>query len=65
MIEFRWVVFGPNKQLEYRMLSMGIDASGALSPGKEWGDWRVVPTIDGNDAAYQDLAASGGIVDAP
>ena len=62
MIELRWIVFGPNKQLEYRILTPSIDASGALCPGTKWTDWKRVPEIDGEEAAYDDLQASGGLV---
>ena len=65
MIELRWVVFGPNRQLDYRVLTPSVDASGALCPGTGWSDWRTVPTIDADEVAYQDLAASGGLRDAP
>ena len=61
MIELRWVEFGKNRQLEYRTLTPGIDASGALCPGIGWGDWTRVPSINGDEAAYQDLIASGGL----
>lgn len=63
MLELRWVEFGPNRQLEYRV-AVAVDASGGFCPG-EWGDWKIVPTIDGDEAAYEDLRASGGIVGAP
>lgn len=65
MIEIRWVEFGPNKQLEYRVMTPSVDASGALCPGPGWSDWKVVPTISGDEAALEDLIASGGIADAP
>jgi hypothetical protein len=58
MIELRWVEFGPNKQLEYRILRpMGVENSG-------WSDWRIVPTVSGDEAAFEDLVAFGGIADA-
>ena len=70
MIELRWVVFGPDTlgskhQLEWRVLMPSIDASGGLCPGREWSNWQIVPTIDGDEAALEDLVASGGIVGAP
>jgi hypothetical protein len=65
MIEIRWVVFGPNKQLEYRMKPVVVDNWGSPRSIGEWSDWKIVPTIDGDDAAYEDLRASGGIVGAP
>lgn len=65
MIELRWVEFGPNKQLEYRVLMLSVDASGAFCPPGVWGDWKIVPTVSGDDAALEDLIASGGIADAP
>lgn len=61
MIELRWVAFGPNRQLEYRVQQVAIDASGALCPGSGWSDWKIVPTVDGDEAAMEDLIASGGI----
>jgi hypothetical protein len=61
MIELRWVEFGRNRQLEYRYLTMGVDASGALCPGNDWSDWKIVPTVTGEEAALQDLIASGGV----
>lgn len=66
MIELRWVEFGPNKQLEYRTKIYSgrrLDATGKTPD--VWSDWVVVPTIDGNEAAMQDLIASGGIAGAP
>ena len=71
MIQLRWVIFGVNRQLEYRSLKLRIDASGALTPlpmaGNEtdWTDWEIVPEIEGTEALYEDLRASGGIVGAP
>jgi len=65
MIELRWVEFGPNRQLEYRYLTPNVDASGALCPPGEWSDWKIVPTVTGDESAMQDLIASGGIVGAP
>lgn len=64
MIELRWVVFGRNRQLEYRVLMPAIDASGALCPGPGWGNWTVVPSVDGDEAALEDLIASGGLPEA-
>lgn len=62
MIELRFVVYGPNKQLEYRVITPSVDASGALCPGKGFCDWIVVPAVDGDEAAYEDLRASGGLL---
>ena len=62
MIELRFVVYGPNKQLEYRTITPSVDASGALCPGQGWGEWVVVHTVDGDDAAYDDLRVSGGLM---
>lgn len=66
MLEFRWVEFGPNKQLEYRQWKVRIDASGAITPLPmpiEWTDWAIVPTVSGDQAAFEDLIASGGITE--
>ena len=73
MIELRWVEFGNTglgpgqgyRQLEYRTYILDVDASGEFCPSGEWTDWKVVPTIDGDEAAVEDLIASGGIADAP
>jgi len=65
MIELRWVTYGQNKQLEYRILAFGIDASGALTPGGGWSNWIQVKTVTVDEASYEDLRASGGIVGAP
>lgn len=68
MIELRWVTFGPNRQLEYRTLKWRVDAGGALNvlPAPiEWTDWKRVPSVDGDEAAYQDIVASGGIMGSP
>ena len=64
-IEIRWVKFGANRQLEYRSLVPCIDASGALCAPSFWSNWQIVQTIDANDAAYEDVRASGGIAEAP
>lgn len=61
MIELRWVEFGPNRQLEYRHVNIAVDASGGLCPGQGWSDWKVAQTITGDEAALEDLIASGGI----
>ena len=58
MIELRWVEFGPNRQLEYRTLIPRVDTNSTLYPG--WSNWKIVPTVDGEEAAFQDLQASGG-----
>ena len=65
MFEIRWVEFGSNRQLEYRQLKVRVDASGAITPLPmpiEWTDWVVVPIVSGDEAAIEDLIASGGIV---
>lgn len=64
MIELRWVVFGPNRQLEYRVMTPSVDASGAFCPGPGWSHWKVVPKVDGDDAAREDVIASGGLPEA-
>ncbi len=66
MFEMRWVVFGPNRQLEYRTkLYSGrrLDAMGKTPD--VWSDWVAVPEVEGHEAAMEDLRASGGIVNAP
>lgn len=63
MFELRWVVFGPNRQLEYRHAVLVVDASGALCPSDQWSNWIIVPKVDGTDAAFEDVQASGGIAD--
>ena len=67
MIELRWVVFGPNKQLEYRVITPFVDASGALCPSSAgWDSWKIVPEVDADEAANEDMRASGGLIwDAP
>ena len=65
MIELRWVEFGPNKELNYRVMMPSVDASGALCPGSQWSDWKKVPTVTGDEVSLQDLIASGGFADAP
>lgn len=65
MIELRWVVFGPNRQLEYRTREVIIDHWGDLRKVDGWTDWKIVPNVDGDEAALGDLIASGGIVGAP
>lgn len=59
-VQMRWVVFGPNKQLEYRYAVPKLDGN-----GNEWTLWIVVPNVNGHDAAMEDLAESGGIAGAP
>ena len=61
MIELRWVEFGPNRQLEYRTRNIVNDNWGGYSKVSEWSNWQIVPTISGEDAAYEDLRASGGL----
>jgi hypothetical protein len=64
-IEIRWVKFGANRQLEYRSVVPNVDASGSLCPPGQWSNWKIVQTIEANDAAYDDVRASGGIAEAP
>jgi len=65
MIELRWIEFGPNRQLEYRVQKRIVDNWGTMHGFGDWSDWKIVPTIDGEEAAYEDLRASGGIANAP
>jgi hypothetical protein len=65
MIELRWVVHGENRQLHYRFMLMGVEASGAMAPGAGWSPWQSVPEISVEEMSYEDLRASGGIVGAP
>jgi len=67
MIELRYIVSGEMKrvrQLEYRWLPPCTDASGGLCPGTAWSDWKVVHMITEEEAAYEDLRASGGLPEA-
>lgn len=65
MIEIRWVnITKTNRQLEFRFITPCVDASGALCPGGEWSNWQVVKSIDADEAAYEDLRASGGLAGA-
>jgi hypothetical protein len=61
MIELRWVTGGPNRILEYRTRPIIIDAWNDVRGIKGWSDWKVVPQIDVNESAYEDLIASGGL----
>ena len=61
MVELRWVKFGPNIQLEYRTMHPVSNNWGHLTGVSEWSDWKIVPTIDGNEAAMGDLISSGGL----
>jgi hypothetical protein len=65
MIEIRWVKIGAGRQLEYRSLVPCVNASGCLCAPSIWSRWRIVQTIQANDAAYEDVRASGGIMEAP
>jgi len=65
MIELRWVKCGSIRRLEYRVLyDHAIDASNALLPPTGWSDWMTVPTVGTEEAAFQDLTAAGGLVEA-
>lgn len=61
MFELRWVKFGQYRQLEYRYRGLIVDNWGDIRGLRGWSDWKVVETVDGNDAAYEDLIASGGL----
>jgi hypothetical protein len=62
MIEIRKVsIRADHWQLEYRWRILATDASGALCSTDKWSDWKRVETIDADDAAYEDLRASGGL----
>ena len=67
MFEMRWVALGNlgRRFLQYRFIQPCVDASGALCPGDKFTEWRDVPTIDVNEAAWEDVVASGGIANAP
>lgn len=65
MIEMRWVALGRQRHLQYRFIQPCVDASGALCPGDKFTEWQTVPTIDVNEAAWEDVVASGGIANAP
>ena len=45
MIEMRWVHLGGQKQLQYRYITLNVDASGALCPPGEWSEWKAVPDV--------------------
>lgn len=62
MIEIRSVMMGKRfVTLQYRYLTPSVDASGCFCPPGEWSTWRDIETVDVNDVAYEDLAASGGL----
>ena len=61
MFELRWVTGGPNRVLEFRTRMLRIDAWNDVCGIKEWSDWMPVPSTDVNEAAYEDLIASGGL----
>jgi hypothetical protein len=65
LFELRIVMFGPNRQLEYRQREAAIDNWGEIRRVGDWSDWKIVPTVDGDEASYEDLRASGGIAKAP
>lgn len=64
MLELRWVEFGPNRQLEFRTRAAKVNNWGDVRGLGDWSDWMIVPTISGDEAAYEDLRAAGGIVGA-
>jgi hypothetical protein len=64
MFEMRWVALGKQRHLQFRYVQLTVDASGALCLGG-WVSWQDVPTIDVNDAAIEDVIASGGIAGSP
>ena len=63
MIELRWVTFGKNRQLEFRTRELCVSIWGDVQAADDWSDWMIVPNVDGNEAAYGDLSAAGGIVE--
>jgi hypothetical protein len=65
MLELRWVEFGPNRQLEFRARGLKVNNWGEVCGLDDWSNWMIVPTISGDEAAMQDLIASGGIAHAP
>lgn len=65
IVEIRRVTLGSNRQLEYRYRPIRIDAWGNLRGLDEWSNWMIVAEVDGDEAAMQDLIASGGIAGAP
>jgi hypothetical protein len=65
LVELRWVTFGRNRQLEHRFRSIRVNNWGDLIGIGEWSDWKIVETIEGEDAAWEDVRASGGIARAP
>lgn len=65
MIELRWVTFGRNRQLEYRTREVRVDNWGSPRSVSDWSDWKAVPSVDGDGAAYEDVRAAGGIAAAP
>lgn len=64
-LELRWVVFGRNRQLEYRSRTIRTNNWGDFLGFGDWTDWKPVETVDGDEAAYEDLRAAGGIAGAP
>jgi len=67
-IEIRWLIneVTMERRLYYRSLLFTVDASGALTPfGAEWGPWELVIEQTLDEAALEDLIASGGIRGAP
>jgi hypothetical protein len=65
MFEMRWIALGRQRFLQYRFITPCVDASGAFCPGGEFTEWQTVPTIDVNEAAWEDVVASGGLANAP
>ncbi len=57
--------------LQIRRQEPAVDASGAVCGFRWTGQWETVPTVHhsrasyADECSYLDLAASGGIVDAP
>jgi len=63
MIELRLVnISKASQQLQYRhLLSVFNVPSQTGHLTDRWSEWKDVESIDSNDVAYEDLAASGGL----
>jgi hypothetical protein len=61
MFEMRWVALGAQRFLQYRYITPCVDAGGNLCPSSDWSEWKDVATVDVNDVAWEDVAASGGL----